>query len=229
MNRLSIVEVILRNREQFFTEIRDSVNLPQKIVAMMLSSFVFLAIYGAVMGASNGIPQVISSLLKLPILFLVTLIICTPSLYFFNLLFGSRQTILQNIALIMTAVTTTSVLLLSLAPIALFFLTTTSEYAFFKLLNVVIFGISGSMGVVFLREGFAASVDAENPEGKSARRTLFICWIVLYAFVGTQMGWTLRPFLGAPNEPFVIVRQAGGNFYTNVLQSANDLFGPNSR
>lgn len=229
MKRLSIVETILRSREQFFAEIRDSIGLPDKIIAMLLSSFVFLAIYGAVMGASNSLPQVISSLVKLPILFLVTLIICTPSLYFFNLLFGSRQTILQNIALIMTAVTTTSVLLLSLAPIALFFLTTASGYQFFKLLNVVVFAISGAMGLVFLREGFAASVDAENPAGRESRRMLFVFWIVLYAFVGTQMAWTLRPFMGAPDQPFVIMRETGGNFYTNVIESANALFGPESR
>src|SRR5512134_455459 len=165
MHRLSIVEIILRNRSGFFCEIRESLGLEQKIVAMMLSSFVFLAIYGAVMGASHSLPQVISSALKLPALFLVTLIICTPSLYFFNLLFGSKQTILQNIALILTAVTTTGVLLLSFAPITLFFLTTTSGYQFFKLLNVAIFAISGAMGVLFLRQGYRASVDEETPEG----------------------------------------------------------------
>ncbi|MBI5668735.1 MAG: actin-binding WH2 domain-containing protein [Chloroflexi bacterium] len=226
MNHLAIVETILRSRAEFFNEIRDSICLRQKILAMMLSSFIFLAIYGGVMGASNSLPQVFSSALKLPVLFLITLVICTPSLYFFNLLFGSKQTILQNVALILTAVTTTSVLLLSFAPITLFFLTTTSEYQFFKLLNVAIFAISGAMGVVFLRQGYRASVDADNPEGTSARRTLFILWIVLYGFVGSQMAWTLRPFMGAPSEPFQIVRQTGGNFYTNVIQSVNDLLGP---
>lgn len=229
MNNLTIVETILRHRDDFFAEIRDQVGLQQKIIAMMLSSFVFLAIYGAVMGASNSLPQVISSALKLPVLFLVTLIICSPSLYFFNLLFGSRQTLLQNIALILTGMTTTAVLLLSLAPITLFFLTTSSGYQFFKLLNVAVFAIAGIAGISFLRKGFQISVDADNPDGASTRRTLFILWIVLYGFVGTQMAWTLRPFLGAPGEPFVIVRQTGGNFYTNVINSFQDLMGPENR
>ena len=26
-------------------------------------------------------------------------------------------------------------------------------------------------------------------------------WVGIYAFVGIQLGWTLRPFLGAPGEP----------------------------
>jgi hypothetical protein len=216
---LSIVERILRDRVTFFAEIREEVELREKIAAMMLSSFVFLALYGGVMGASNSVPQVISSAVKLPLLFLITLIICAPSLYFFNILFGSKQSILQNLALILTAMTVTSVLLVSLAPVTLFFLTTTSGYEFFALLNVAIFTVAGVMGLTFLRQGFENSVDADNDEGRTARHRLFMAWILLYAFVGTQMAWTLRPFMGSPTEPFMIVRQVGGNFYTAVAES----------
>lgn len=222
---LAIVERILRNRRVFFAEIRDEIGLRDKIISMLVASFVFLGLYGGVMGASNSVPQVFSSALKLPLLFVVTLFICAPSLYFFNILFGSRQSILQNIALMLTAMTTTSVLLVSLAPVTLFFLTTTSGYQFFKLLNVAIFGIAGSMGLVFLKQGFEHSVDADNAEGRGARRMLFVLWMILYAFVGTQMAWTLRPFMGAPDEPFMIVRQVGGNFYSNVLDSIVSFLG----
>lgn len=226
VRNLSIVETILRNRSEFFSEIRDGIGLRQKIIAMMMSSAIFLAIYGGVMGASSvhGIPQVLSSAFKLPVLFLITLIICMPSLYFFNLLFGSRQTIGQNIALIMTAVTTTSVLLVSFAPVTLFFLTSVSDYEFFKLLNVLIFAVSAIMGVLFLRQGFASSVDAENPDGRRARRSLFLAWVVLYAFVGTQMAWTLRPFIGSPANEFEFIRQTRvSNFYDNVIDSVQDF------
>lgn len=225
VNSLGIVEQILRTREDFFAEIREGIGLRGKIIAMMIASATFLGIYGGVMGAasqSNAVPQMFSSAFKLPMLFLITLVICTPSLYFFNLLFGSRQTISQNIALILTAVTTTAVLLVSLAPVTLFFLSTGGGYDFFKLLNVFIFGVSGLMGVFFLRQGFAASVDAENPEGRSARRTLFLAWVVLYAFVGMQMAWTLRPFIGMPGGNFELIRQSGvSNFYENVFDSAD--------
>ncbi|MBC8098826.1 MAG: actin-binding WH2 domain-containing protein [Armatimonadetes bacterium] len=226
-HNLSIVEAILRNRQDFFAEIREGIGLREKILAMAFSSTVFLAIYGGVMGAASKtdpLLQMGSSAFKLPILFLITLIICVPSLYFFNLLFGSRQTLGQNIALIMTAVTTTAVLLVSFAPVSLFFLSTAGGYDFIKLLNVGVFAISGMMGVYFLRQGFGASVDAENPEGRGARRSLFIAWVILYAFVGMQMAWTLRPFIGAPNRSFEIVRQStNSNFYENVLKSAGDF------
>ncbi|MFO0837863.1 MAG: hypothetical protein U1D55_05005 [Phycisphaerae bacterium] len=32
-------------------------------------------------------------------------------------------------------------------------------------------------------------------------RITLAAWMVLYAFVGIQMGWMLRPFVGAPDEP----------------------------
>lgn len=224
-HHLGIVEVIFRDRFGFFAEIREEHDLRNKIIAMLLSSLIFLAIYGGVMGASHSVPQIFSSAFKLPGLFLVTLGICAPSLYFFNILFGSRQNMLQNLALILTAMTTTAVLLLSLAPITLFFLITTSEYQFFKLLNVLVFAISGVMGLVFLKQGFAHSADADNPQGRKTRRILFILWITLYAFVGTQMAWTLAPFIGSPDNSFIVFRQVGGNFYADVISSFASLLG----
>lgn len=225
MSSFALVEAILRNRTEFFEEIRRNLALGSKIRSMMLSSFAFLAIYGAVMGASHGLPQALSSMLKLPVLFLVTLIICTPSLHFFNVLFGSRQNIGQTLSLMLTAMSTTSVLLLSFAPVTLFFLLTTSEYQFFKLLNVGFFAIAGYMGIVFLRHGIRKITEDDNPEGINARRWVFLIWSFLYAFVGSQMAWTLRPFIGLPGEPFIIFDQVGGNFYTDVLTSVSILLG----
>lgn len=221
---LAVVEQILRARDDFFAEIREGIGLRYKVLSMMISSATFLAIYGGVMGLASeahALPQMFSSAIKLPVLFLITLVICTPSLYFFNLLFGSRQTLGQNIALILTAVTVTSVLLVSMAPVALFFLSSAGGYEFFKLLNVGIFIVAGLMGISFLRQGFGASVDADNAEGRRARRAFFLAWVVLYAFVGVQMAWTLRPFIGSPGRDFEIVRQSdNSNFYSNMVDSA---------
>ena len=225
MNNFTVIETILRDRTFFFSEIRDGVALWDKVKSMLISCMAFLAVYGAVMGASHGLLQALSSFVKLPILFLVTLVICTPSLYFFNLLFGSKQTLAQNVALILTAMTTTAVLLVSFAPIILFFLLTTSQYEFFKLLNVGVFAISGIMGVLFLRQGRAATADPHNMEGVAARRVIFVLWIILYAFVGSQMAWTLSPFMGDPNMPFMVVAQRGGNFYADVIASIRHLLG----
>jgi hypothetical protein len=224
MEHLTIVETILRSRRKFFTEIRQHIDVPQKIRAMLLSCLIFMAIYGLVMGASHSVQQAAASLVKLPVLFLATLAICTPSLHFFNILFGSKQTMLQTIALILTAISTTAVLLFSLAPITFFFLISTTQYEFFKLLNVFFFGLSGILGVVFLRQGMQITTEAEDErEGLKTRRLIFILWIVLYGFVGSQMAWTLHPFIGEPSSPFRLFDNWGGNFYSDVLRSLDVL------
>ena len=221
---LTIIESILRDRRKFFTEIRQFIDVPQKIQALFVSCFIFLAIYGAVMGAAHSIPQAAVNLVKLPLLFLATLAICTPSLHFFNILFGSRQTLPQTVALILTAMATTSVVLFSLAPITFFFLITTTEYPFFKLMNVIFFAVAGSLGVIFLQQGMRIVTEREDGgEGIKTRRLIFILWIFLYGFVGSQMAWTLRPFVRSPSEPFVIVSERGGNFYSDVVHSTAEL------
>jgi hypothetical protein len=224
MKDLAVIEAILRNRHHFFAEIRDGVELNEKMRAMLISSLLFLALFGAVLGSTHSLWQTLSSAAKLPILFLATLIVCSPTLYFFNVLFGSNQSLTQNVALILTAITVTAVLLLSFAPIVLFFLLTTSNYQFFKLLNVAIFAVSGLMGVAFLSQGMRI-VSAAGKEGTSARRTVMWLWIIVYAFVGSQMAWTLRPFIGAPSMHFELFRQLGGNFYTNIFASIGEILG----
>ena len=224
MNNLAIIETILRNRRQFFAEIREGVDLGQKMRAMLISGIAFFALYGAVMGSTHSLWQALSSAAKLPLLFLATLVVCSPTLYFFNLIFGSNQSLTQNFTLILTAITVTAVLLLSFAPIALFFLLTTSHYQFFKLLNVGVFTIAGIVGVVFLSQGMRI-VSASGKEGARARRNIVRLWILVYAFVGSQMAWTLRPFIGAPSMPFELFRQLGGNFYANIFASIGEILG----
>ncbi len=224
MKDLAVVETILRNRYHFFIEIRDGIGLQGKVRAMLISSIAFLALYGAVLGSTHSLWQAISSAVKLPILFLATLIVCAPTLYFFNVLFGSSQSMTQNIAVILTGITVTAVILLSFAPITMFFLLTTSHYQFFKLLNVFIFAIAGIAGVVFLGQGMRV-VSGSAEEGAGARRWLLYLWIVVYAFVGSQMAWTLRPFIGAPSMGFELFRQLGGNFYTNIFASIGEFLG----
>ena len=224
MKNLSIVETILRDRRRIFAEIQRGAGLREKIRAMLISSIAFLALYGAVMGSTHSLWQALSSAAKLPVLFLATLVICAPTLYFFNLIYGSDQSLTQNVALILTAVTVTAVVLLSFAPILMFFLLTSSNYQFFKLLNVGIFAVAGLVGVRFLAQGMRV-ISADVKEGAGARRNVVLLWIVIYAFVGSQVAWTLRPFVGAPSMKFELFRQLGGNFYTDIFASIGELLG----
>jgi hypothetical protein len=222
--RFTIIETILRDRQRVFAEIRAGVALGDKMRAMVITSSAFFALYGAVMGSSHSLWQALSSAVKLPLLFLATLLICAPTLYFFNLIFGSNQSLSQNVTLMLTAITVTAVVLLSFAPIVMFFLLSSSQYQFFKLLNVGVFAVAGTIGVLFLTQGMRA-VSGGTHEGAAARRNVVRLWILVYAFVGSQVAWTLRPFVGAPSMPFELFRQLGGNFYANVFASIGEFLG----
>lgn len=215
---------LLRDRSAFLEQIRQDVKLNSKITALGIYSSLFFAIYGAIIGSFNGLAQALSSAIKLPALYLITLLICFPTLYFFNITFGSRKTAGQHFAMLLTAVAVISVLLFSFAPITLFFLTSTNDYQFYKLLNVAIFSITGFIGVKFLYEGMAL-LSKEDTEGIETRMGVLRFWLFLYAFVGTQLAWTLRPFFGAPGAPFELFREMQGNFYLNILDGISEIMG----
>jgi hypothetical protein len=66
----------------------------------------------------------------------------------------------------------------------------------------------------------------DMPEGQVlARHTrvVFRCWVVLFALVGAQMGWVLRPFIGAPELEFTWFRERRSNFFAAVLRSLSEL------
>jgi hypothetical protein len=155
-NGLLVVERILRDRDGIWRQIIEERDLKGLTVQMLASSVVSLALYGAVLGASNGWLQALSSTVKLPLLFLATLAICLPTLYLFNLVFGARLQMPQAVALIMVSITVTAVLTLAFAPISLFFLITAQSYSFFKVLNVAILLLTAIVGLRFLTTGMAA-------------------------------------------------------------------------
>ena len=148
-----MIERILRDRQGVWQQGVEDRQLTRLTGQMLVSSVVALACYGAVLGSFHSVLMALTSAVKLPLLFLVTLAICLPTLYLFNLVFGARLSIRQSLALVMVALTVTAMLALAFAPISLFFLITAPDYSFFKLLNVLILALSALVGLRFLTGG----------------------------------------------------------------------------
>ena len=231
---LSLLDNILRRRESFFTEIFEGTNLGQRIRQFLFAIVVLSFIYGITMGVSafavgwnRGGLQMLSSGLKVPMLYLLTLLVCYPVLFTILVLMGSRLSFIQTLALILLALTFNSVLLAAFAPIVAFFSITGSSYPFIKLLHVLIMTFSGFWGMMALWQGLREMCEKSNLYPKRAVDILRV-WIFVFGFVGTQMAWTLRPFVGSPDKPFEVFREGReGNFYTAVARSAVDLVSGN--
>ena len=221
MDHLGAPFKVLRETQAFFEEVKRAEGLKQKAVALLLSSFLLFAAYGAIMGSFSGPAQALSSAIKLPVLFVLTVLICLPTLYVACLLLGARESLMQYYVALLGTLAVTAALLVSFAPVTLFFMLTSSHYTFFKLLNVTFLAISGIVGVRF----FGRALKSVWGDAAPARSGVLLPWMLLYAFVGSQLGWTLRPFFGKPGLPFEFARQIGGNFYVDVARSIGDVMG----
>ena len=57
-------------------------------------------------------------------------------------------------------------------------------------------------------------------------KAIFRIWVVVFALVGAQMSWVLRPFIGSfGTGGFVWFRPRGGNFFEAVFQTLQTLLG----
>jgi hypothetical protein len=226
----SLLDGILRKREEFFAMIFEGVNLGAIIRSFLLAIVSLSAFYGFTMGASSlpfgidrGALQMISSAFKVPVLYLLTLAVCYPVLFIILVLMGSRLSLLQTLALILLALTLNAVLLAAFAPMIAFFIITGSSYEFVKLLHVVVMTFSGFWAMTALWQGLREMCEKSSLYPKRAVRILQV-WILVFGFVGTQMAWSLRPFVGSPDRAFEVFRRGQeGNFYTAVLHTALKL------
>ena len=224
MNHFAILMYFLRDRQKFLEEISKGIRIETKIVALLISSSVFFALYGAIIGSFSGGLQMVASAIKLPALYLITLAICLPNLYFFEVIKGSKRSFGQYLALLLASMSIIGVTLFSFAPIILFFRLSIKDYRFFQLLNVVVFTLTGLIGInVFYRSLiYINEKDSENPKKRTA---MIRGWLVLYGFVGSQLGWTLRPFFGTPDKPFELFRPLESNFYFHLLKVISGTLG----
>jgi hypothetical protein len=66
----------------------------------------------------------------------------------------------------------------------------------------------------------------DMPDGETLAqhtRLVFGCWVFVFALVGAQMGWVLRPFIGNPEMPFTLFRERTSNFFEAVFNALSTL------
>lgn len=224
-NLFSIMPELLRNPNEFFQSIqKDDQNKSKALTLFFVSIFSFM-VYGFMIGLAKSPLQAVSSALKLPTLFLLTMAFCLPALYFFSLaLLGTPLRMIQVLTVVLFGISVTAFLLLGLAPVTLFFVLTSTNYAFFQLLAVGFVGLGSVIGVYFLWRGMTSVETTRDDNLKNLGNRILILWIVLYAFVGTQMTWRLSPFIGKPEDPFYLIRPSRDNFYVDVIHAVQEAF-----
>ena len=138
---------------------------------LVFAGLLFGGIYGAFMGLyaslraeSPSYYQLLASSSKVPLLFILTLVVTYPSLYVVSAMFDSRLRHAETLRLLLVAMTANLALLASLGPVTGFFTLCTDNYAFMMVLNVLFFSVTGFVGLGFLRRALKAVFDADPEE-----------------------------------------------------------------
>jgi hypothetical protein len=215
-----LIDFILRDHSQYFRLLFESEVGIFQIALLLLAVFLLSGLYGCVMGIPGGWRQGLSSIIKVPMLFVLSLLACVPALFVVTVLIGSKISVLQMMAFMLFSISVSSIVLTGFASIAVFFLITRSGYHFMKVLHVGVFAFSGLWGMAVLWRGFFSTHGAS-----CSGSVIIVVWIAIYAFVGAQMAWILRPFIGEPAFPFELFRRRSSslNFYSAVALSMSAM------
>lgn len=221
-----MVEVfkIFQDKEAYFESVSGEKQVNRIIYKQILVIFLFSFLYGVVMGSYNGFLQSLVSGFKVPVLLFMALFICFPAFYVIQYMLGSRMEFRQMITMVLSGFIVLTTIMLSFSPIVIFFMITGNNYSFLKLLHVAIFAFSGVFGMRTMIEALKFSCEKKNVYPKIGLK-IFKFWVIVFAFVGMQLAWNLRPFLGDKYQEFELFRAREGNFYLAVIQSGLDMFG----
>jgi hypothetical protein len=189
----------------------------KKLAQLGLLVVVFGILYGAVMGSFGGVfgerfLQVVYSAVKVPLLLMGTFALSLPSFFVVNTLFGLRSDFSYSLRALLATQAGLTIVLASFAPFTVLWYASSSNYRGAILFNTLMFGCASITAQWLLRQFYEPLI-----KRRPRHRMLLRAWLVIYAFVGIQMGWVLRPFIGSPDAPTQFFRQdAWGNAYVRL-------------
>ena len=188
-------------------------------------------LYGAAMGGWRAPQQALFVAIKFPLIILLTTLgnalingMLAPQL-------GLNIPFRQSFAAIVMSFAITSAILGAFSPLIAFMVwnaplmsssgSSAAAYALIKLAHVAVITFAGTVGnarLFQLLTHLGGSQDA-------ALRVLF-AWFAGNFFLGSQLSWRLRPFIGSPDLPVQFFRDDAlhGNFYENIFNTIAHFF-----
>lgn len=189
--------------------------------------------YGAGMGWWRSPMQALYVAIKFPLIILLTMLGNALLNAMLAPLLGLNITFRQSFLAVLASFTITGAILGSFSPLVAFLVWNAPPmspelwrggptYALIQLTHVAVIAFAGITSNVRLYQllvhlGGRAAV---------AQRVLF-AWLAVNLFLGSQLSWILRPFIGSPFLPVEFLRPNAfhGNFYEAVFNSLAQLIG----
>ena len=197
-------------------------------------AFVFIAViligaglYGAAMGSWRSPVQAGYNFIKFPLVLLTTALGNALINGMLAPLLGLQLRLSQSLMLVLMSFTIVAAILGSFAPVVLFLLWNApllsgptpiswATYNFIQLTQVAIIAFAGIVANLRLRRLLREISDSDRVAQK-----VLMAWLAGNLFLGSQLCWILRPFIGSPGLPVEFLRPNAfqGNFYETVFRA----------
>lgn len=173
-------------------------------------------VYGAIMASFGGFAgdrgwMVLFGAVKVPLLFSATLVLAVPCFYLLNILLGVGGDFRRVWRALVDYQLSVAIQLAALAPVTFLVNLVESDYRVAQGWSTLVFGLASWNARLGLLRTYAVLERANMAHGMLRR-----VWFVLYAFIGIQMAWDLRPFVGNPELAVTFFRDEIGTAYVEV-------------
>jgi hypothetical protein len=203
---------------------RWDIRLALRYVAVIVAG---AGLYGAAMGYWRSPVQAGYNLVKFPLVILTTTLGNALINGMLAPLLGLDLRLRQSLMLVLMSFTIAAAILGAFAPIVFFIVWNTPSlagqtenswgaYSFVQLTQVVVIAFAG----VAANARLLGLLRALSGSEIVARKVLF-AWLGGNLFLGSQLCWNLRPFIGSPGLPVEFLRANAfqGNFYETVIRA----------
>lgn len=200
----SNLSALLKDKESIYQKLTTRQGWSGALVTFAIVGIIGMAIFGLIMSA--WIPHGWHALdlsWKTIALIWGPIAICTPALFVFGAIRGSKITLLELIFLLAGAMATTGIVLMALSPLTGFFTWTTDTVIFMKIMNGLFIGLALAFGMFFFSKGLLY-INAQNKAaGKqtSAAVDIVVLWFILLIIVVSQMSSKLGPWYEVRTVP----------------------------
>jgi len=217
--------ILLTDRPAFWARMQAQDLKWRDLFSLIVFVCLACALYGAVLAGWRSPRLAAYVAIKLPALFLGTLTIVAIFNWMIATALGSGLSFKSTVFMVFASITIGCWILLSLVPVALFFLLSGVSYSGSQaelqfahnsilMTHIVILALAGFGGNAALLQGLRRLV-----KPTCSASSLFWVWLAAFAFVGCQLSWILRPFVGSPFFPVAFMRPDAldRNFYEFIF------------
>ncbi|HXU32620.1 MAG TPA: hypothetical protein VN851_18790 [Thermoanaerobaculia bacterium] len=217
-----ILHLLRHGGEPLLDDILAGRGLRKIALRLALAMTLGAALYGAVFGSWHGPRLALYVAVKFPLVMFATTALTLLFSWIAARFLGLPLRLAQAAVLTLLALTVASLVLAALAPVAGLFVFCSprptpearTAHNVLYLMHTFLVGTAGFAGTRALRRALGRLAVP-----KATVRAAYAIWVFAFAFVGGEIAWALRPFVGSVYAPVAFLREKplDGNVYEFIF------------